>query len=449
MLAVLLLVCAGWAETRPHYGGTLKVEMRAAPASLDPAATAQDAGFAQIAPLVYDTLTRLDAAGRPEPSLAVSWLEENERRWWITLRTGVRFSDGTGLASAVVAQSLQEANPEWKVRAVGDAVVIESEEPLANLTAMLALPRNSIVQRGEGRLLGTGPFRASEFQPGRRLLLSAVEEGWHARPFVDGIEIQFNRGTREQMTDLEAGRADVVEAAPDQFARVIQAGRRIFASDPVELLALRFSHSNVRDARVREAIALSIDRESIVNVLMQRHAEADAGLLPNWMTGYAFLFAAAPQLERARQLRAEARQAAALTLVYDAADPLARLVAERIALNGADAGIRLKVLPSTRDVTVPDVELVRLRLASTDPAVAIEELAQLNRLALPIPETIPDSFDRLYQVTRSALQDFWAVPIAYLPAAYAVSGRVRNWKPARDGHWRLESLWLAGEEGRP
>jgi ABC-type transport system substrate-binding protein len=367
LLAVLLLISSASGETRPRYGGTLRVEMRAAPPSLDPAATAtgMDPGFAQIAPLVYDTLVGLDNGGRPmHPSLAA-------------------------------------CQPE------------------------------------------TGPFRVDQFQPGRQLALAAVEDSWHGRPFVDAIEIQFNRAARDQAVDLDLGRADLVEVAPDQLARL--AGRRVFTSDPVELLALRFSHSNLRDARVREAIALTVDRDSIYSVLLQRRGEATGGLLPKWITGYSFLFAASPQLARARQLRAEAKQTAALTLVYDTADPLAHLVAERIALNANEAGIILKTAPSTQNIAVPDIELVRVRLASMDAGIALAEISRTDRLALSSPEAGGSSQSDVYRQTVSALQDHWAVPIAYLPVACAIGQRVRNWSSTRDGSWRLDSLWLAAE----
>ncbi len=452
----LLLTNTVSAETRPRYGGALRVEMRIAPQSLDPAAPTQDPGFAQIAPLLYDTLVRLDPAGRPVPSLASSWQEESDRRWRFTLRSDIRFSDGTAPTPALVAQTLHDANPDWNPHALGDTVIIEAGQPLPSLPAVLALARYAIVLRTNDKLLGTGPYRAAEFQPGRRLSLVAQEDGWHARPFVDTIDVLFNRSARDQLIDLELNRTDVVEVTPDQLSRLTQAGRRVFVSDPVDLLALRFSHSNVRDARVREAIALAIDRDAIVNVLLQRHGEAAGGLLPNWITGYSFLFATAPQVTRARQLRAEARQAAPLTLVYDAGDLLARLVAERIALNVAEAGITLKTLPSTQNITVPDIELVRVRLPSADPAVALSELARTDRLALTINESgqsasaVGAGADKaeladLYRATVTALQEHWAVPIAYLPTASAASSRVRNWEKARDGSWDLSGVWLAPE----
>jgi len=444
-ILIILAALKAHPATRPHYSGTLRVQLRIAPQSLDPAAGTQDPGFAQIAPLLYDNLVRLDTAGRPTNSLATSWQQESDNRWRFNLRTGVHFADGTPLTSSVAAQSLHESNSDWNTRALGDAVIIESEHPLPNLPGVLALPRNSIVLRADGKLSGTGPFRVVVFQPGRRLVLSPVDDHWQGRPFVDTVDILLNRSPRDQAVDLDTNRADLVEVPADQLARTPQS-RRVFISDPVELLALRFSHSNVRDARVREAIALAIDRDSIYTVLLQRRGEATAALLPNWITGYSFLFSAQPQVARARQLRAEARQTAALTLVYDAADPLARLVAERVAVNANDAGITLKTVPSTQNIAVPDIELVRLRLSSTDPAVALSELARTDRLALTTDETIdhrPSTIDGIYHATVAALQDHWAIPIAYVPVAYAVSGRVRDWVRTRDGSWQLENLWLA------
>ncbi|MGI9104307.1 MAG: ABC transporter substrate-binding protein [Terriglobales bacterium] len=441
----MLLAIAAPAETRPHYGGTLRVAMRGDLRSLDPAAAQGDA-FAQIAPLIYDTLTHQDANGKPLPALASAWQQESEHRWRLTLRSGARFSDGTPLGPSVVAQSLHDANADWNVRALGDAVLVESEQPLPDLPAQLALARNSIALRADDKLIGSGPFRVSEFQPGRRITLAALEESWHGRPFMDAIEIQFGRTTRDQAMDLELGRVDVIEVAPEQLTRMAQSGRRVVVSDPVELLALRFSHS-LKDARVRQAIARSVDRDAIVNVLLQRHGEAAGSLLPNWISGYAFLFPTAPPTAVVRQVRTSMKPSPALTLVYDATDPLARLVAERIALNAADAGITLKTLPNTQNTTVPDAQLLRLRLPSTDAGVALSELARGERLSLSIGG-VPVIAAEVYRTDSAALQEFWAVPIAYMPVAWALNSRVRNWTTSRDGSWRLEEVWLA-EAGRP
>ena len=440
-LAILLLAGVAAAASRPRYGGTLKVEVRAQVRSVDPV----QEPWSVVTPLIYDTLVELDASNHPQASLAVSWTEENEHRVRLTLRRGIRFSDGTPMSATLVSASLRNANPDWTLRDVGDVVIIETDQPV-NLLAQLALPRNAIVLRIEDKLVGTGPFVLVEWQAGARAVVQAREDGWRSRPFLDRVEMQFGRGMREQALDLDLGRTDLIEVAPEEAGR--PSGRRMVRSDPVVLLAIRFSHTNpaVRDARTREAVSLAIDRESIANILLQRRGEAAGGLLPNWLTGYSFLFPTRPQIGRARQLRVEAKATAPMTLVYRAADPVARLIAERIALNAADAGLTVRTAPDTQGITVPDMELLAIRLPSTDPATSLEAMSRPGILALPYVAPVGDSADAGYRATTAALKDTWAAPIAYAPVAYALSSRVANWIMSRTGEWRLESVSVAPVE---
>ena len=173
-----------------------------------------------------------------------------------------------------------------------------------------------------------------------------------------GVEILLGRSLRDQASDLDLGKADMVELGPNELRRQ-PAGRRVWSSSPVRVLALVFS-PRFDDARVREALALAVDRSAIHTVLLQRQGEISGALLPQWLSGYAFLFPAAADLGRARQLAAGARP---ITLgVIDAA---ARPIAERIALNARDAGLSVSVTPQAANA---DVTLVELRIASADPA---------------------------------------------------------------------------------
>src|SRR5208283_4779020 len=86
---------------------------------------------------------------------------------------------------------------------------------------------------------------------------------------------------------------------------------------PVELLALVFSpNSKAQDPRLREALALAIDRKPIQSVLLKGAGEPAASILPNWMTGYTAVFSAQANLQRARTVLADSRQPA-LNLSYD------------------------------------------------------------------------------------------------------------------------------------
>jgi ABC-type transport system substrate-binding protein len=442
--ASLSLAASAPASTRPHYGGTLRLAMRDAPMSLDPADTGQPDSIAArgVSHLIFDTLVILDTRGQPEPALSSSWhVDPGNQRWQFDIRRGVTFQDGTAVGADAIAASLRRTNPNWKVFAASEAVVIECDAPTPNLPAILALPRYGIVKRSGRKVTGSGPFAIDQWEPGKKLTLAARDDYWGGRAFVDAIEIELGKNFREQTIALDLGKVDIAEVAPDQAHRAAADGRQVENSAPEEWMALVFARDpqSADDGKLRAALALSIDRASMNSVLLQGGGEPAAALLPNWMTGYAFLFPTAVDLERARRQRSEVQQVPAWTLGYDASDPLTRVIAERIALNGRDAGLTLQ--PTNSLAT--DLRLIRIPLPSLDARVALISLAE--RLGLPRPNFEGDTATSLYAAENRLLQTHRVIPLLHLRTAAAVSANVRNWTIDRDGRWRLQDVWLATE----
>jgi peptide/nickel transport system substrate-binding protein len=436
----VLLAVVTHAASRPRYGGSLRIAMRVNPSSLDPAEMPASPGMRNLAGLIFDTLTTLDSQGRIQPALATSWQADSaKRRWQFELRRDVKFHDGSPLKSETVAASLRTANPSWNVYAAGDALVIETPAATPNLPQELALTANSIVRRaGQGKVLGTGPFHIADWKPGMKLTLAAEETYWGGRPFLDAVEIEVGKGQREQAIALDLGKADLVEVAPEQVRGAVRDGRRVAESAPVELLALLFSRDvqSADDATMRNILALAIDRSAIRNVLLQGEGEFAGGLLPNWMTGYEFLFPASQDLGRARELRATVQRAPVLTLGYDSSEPLARLVAERLTLNARDAGLNLQLMASG----TADVRLVRVPLQSADPLTALSHAA--SDLGFPAIKAASDSTGQLYIAERALLETQRVIPLLHLPRAYALGAAVRDWPKHPMGAWSLEQVWV-------
>jgi len=455
------------AQTRPHYGGTLRVEMRAQVRTLDPAdvaATPEEAlARDKLGSLVFDSLVRTDEAGRPQPNLAISWQHDADwMHWQFRLRVGVRFHDGSPMTPSAVAMSLQESRSGWRASVFGETLIIQADVPLPGLLQDLAGARGRVVRRdADGSLVGTGPFRIDQWEAGVRGVFIANEDYWAGRPYLDGVEVQMGRPVREQAIDLQLGKADIVELMLDQLRHFTQAGVRTWASPPVEWIALTVALDDSRSVDTMRALAgaisLAIDRATIHNVLLQRQGEPAGGLLPQWLSGYAFLFPVAVDVERARQLVANAppapgvtrsRAAVTLLLAYDASDALARAVAERIAVNAHDAGINLQT--SAREgpaLTAAPLRLVRVRIRSDRPRAA---LAQLG-VALGIDELAhlpnPAVAEELYDVEKAAVESRRVIPLFHLPEFVGLGPRLRNWRmdsaAAVTGNWRWEELWLA------
>jgi len=282
-------------------------------------------------------------------------------------------------------------------------------------------------------------FNIARWEAGRRAVYDANENPPGGRPYLDSIDIQMGKSLREQSIDLELKRADIVELGPSELLRQA-AGRRLWSSSPVRVVALVFS-ARIEDSRIREALALSVDRPAIHSVLMQRQGEVSGALLPQWISGYAFVFPTASDDGRARALLA-GLPPAQRTLTLGVEDAAARQVAERIALNARYAGLTVSVIPQGADA---DVRLVGARVGSSDPSRALAGLAAAFGLPEP-PRT--DSVEALQAAERALLEGFRVVPIIHLPDVYGVSPRVKGGTGITPlGEWHFENLWL--EDNRP
>lgn len=445
-ISSVLLCLTAHAATRPRYGGNLRVETRAAVASLDPAQLVPSADAStrdSIVSLIADTLVTLDESARPVPRLATRWQSDNgNKRWQFWVRAGVFLHNGASLTPAHVAQSLAASNPTWKVRANSESIIIESELPLPYLPAELSRPVYAIISRAD-QMAGTGPFRLEDFQPGRRLVLRANDEYWLGRPYVDSITFNFSVPLRDQAVRQQLGQVDVIELAPDQVRRTVQDNRRTASSLASELIAIVVPNgtSPAEDPRLRQAISLATDRAAINAALLQRQGEPTAAMLPAWISGYAFLFPATRDVDHARQLRSEVATAQApLTLAYDPADTLLRSIAERIAVNARDAGISLQPIPANGQPVA--AKLVRIAAESSNAHAAFAAMTSAIDPAETARVLTANNLSELYSAERALLDDFRIIPLAHVPQSFALAPRIRNWAEPREGGMPLATVWI-------
>lgn len=436
------LMTVAAAATRPQYGGTLRCSMMYAVASLDPVldAAAGRGDLANLAALLYDTLVTVDQRGQIQPALAASWqADPGNQRWQFRLRPEVSFHDGSPLTADAVAASLRVAQPNWKVFASGDSVTIELSSPDPDLPAELAESRNAVVKRtGEGTAIGTGPFKVATWDPAKKLTATANDEYWNGRPFLDAIQVDLGVTSSGQLVALELGHTDVTELAPAQARRAGLETYRTASSAPMELLALLFSREAQLsgDSALREALSLSVDRVTMRDVLLQGFGEPTGSLLPNWLTGYAFVFDPTFDLAAAREKRASSLAPARWTVSYDATDPTARVIAERVALNAQDAGILLHASAGPGS----ELRLVRIPIATENPRVALRTMSQ--NLALDNPNSSAQSDDDRFRIESEILASHRVIPLLFLPRVYGLSSAVRGFGPSHLGTWNPAEVWL-------
>ena len=473
LIAAASLVLVAWAtaeaSSRPRYGGTVRILLHERFNSLDPLGdddhpTARD----RISRLLYDTLTQMDAQGHAHPRLAASWRAESGNRiWYFNLRLA-NFQDGSVVTAPDVVASLTHRSQGWRVTAV-DQQTVRIEVPVAipHMPELLALSRFSIIKRNnDNSLVGSGPYKLNSWQPGERVVLSANDDYWGGRPYPDSIEFQLGASLRDQLLERQLGQYSAADLAVDQLRPLEQSNQNLQLSRPSDLLVLLFLQPDVPaagtkparkpvDPRVREALSNAINRNAINNVILQKRGTAASAILPQWLTGYEFLFPGGPNLDRAKELRAEAAGLVIISpiaLAYDFSDPVAKLVAERIAVDAREAGIVVQPFgephvanKSARHGMNADAVLLRLPLESVQPAVALA--AALDDMGLADPTTAPLNAGRLedvFELEGKSLADFRVIPIAHVSEAVWLNNNVHNWIQNPAGDWSLDQLWTEG-----
>ncbi len=296
---------------------------------------------------------------------------------------------------------------------------------------------------------GSGPFRVAAWEPGKRLALAANADYASGRPYVDAIEIQMGRATEDRLQDMLAGRADFAEIPAEDARRALALDVRISQTRPDQLLALVFlaGRPAAQDARVREALAQSTDRQAIVDLILQREGEPAGGLLPQWSSGTAFLFSPVANPAAAKALVQQVGGSPAVALGYDAGDSLQQSVAGQIAADAAKAGLAITIAPMSAGPPANlDARLIVLPMHSPHPGEALAGLvAALGPLSGLTARPLPDAATprQIWAAENAALAGSHVVPLAWLPHIYGLGERVRDWQASSEGaYWPFADVWL-------
>jgi MarR-like DNA-binding transcriptional regulator SgrR of sgrS sRNA len=463
-------VCLGvcLVAARPQYGGTLRIQTRAAIRSLDPAVAATDRDeanlVARLRPLVFETLVRIDPTGGVRPVLAESWqADASGARWRFRVRPGVILHDGTPLEAWKVAAALRTTATMWNVSTDGDVVIVEPKSPEAGVPWALADPRYAIaVRRSATELVGSGPFRIDRLETSR-VSLRAHDAHWAGRPFVDAVQVDLQRGLNAQLSDLESGRADIVELQPADARRATERGLRVASTRARDLLVLVFEgpRADASSLASRKLFAGALDRAAVASVLLQGRGEQAPSLLPPWLAGYApdFVAAAIPRSTRPA-VTALAAEQRAVTLRVDPSDAVARAVAERIAVDAREAGFTVSIQAPAGLAPRPDVRLLRVTIDSTSPDRALARLGSDlgSRVTATAPKdatpTAASQLENVVRFERALLQDSIVVPVVRVPDLYGVGDAVDVWEGdviGATGRWNIANVWLrpAAPRARP
>ncbi len=300
--------------------GTLKLATATEPDALDPAKTIQLAADS-FNDNLYDRLVYVGRDRLPHPWIAEKWdISADGKEITFAIRKGVRFHDGTALDAAAVKFSFDRildpatASPAkaqmgtlQKVDLVGDASVrFTFSAPYAPFFTNISLGYGGIVspaavkQAGANfghNPVGSGPFKLKEWIPGQSILLERNADWQNFRTDADNTgpaylaQLQFRviADAATRLAALQSGELDVSDVDVQQIDSI--------KGDPkyqVVIWKEATDHNFIEyankapftDLAVRQAIAYSIDRDSIVKSAWNGYATANLNPQPVGVAGW-------------------------------------------------------------------------------------------------------------------------------------------------------------------
>jgi peptide/nickel transport system substrate-binding protein len=258
------------------------------PAGINPV-RAGDVHAWEIFSLVYEPLTRPKRDLTVGPGLAESWKQTSDTSWRLRLRQGVKFSNGRALTSDDVVETwkayqkgtLTSLFPNIDTMKAVDPLTfdIALKAPLPDLPNRLetfwVLPGKDLAAGSfnpDKDLLGTGPFVAGKHVKGVSWTFNPNPHYWRkGLPRAKRLDIRFISDDASRLAAVRTGQVDyAITANPD--VRKILAGDprlKVTVQETTDMYFLKLNplwdKSKLRDTRVRQAIALAVDRKQIVD----------------------------------------------------------------------------------------------------------------------------------------------------------------------------------------
>lgn len=364
---------------------TLTTAIGSNPPTLDPQVTFNGYSF-HVTNQVFETLVRVTPDGEIVPGLATEWSYPDPTTLRLTIREGVTFHDGTPVdADAVVASFERILDPATAapgrfvlsaietVRAV-DAMTVElvTDPPFAPLLAHLAHPVAAIVPVALADTLarqpvGTGPYTFVRWVDGSEVALQANPTYWGGAPAIDELVVRIIPEVSTQVVELRSGGVDMIFNLPADNFLALQGDPALETGTlpgwGSAHLGFNVTHPKLQDVRVRQAIALAIDKALITEEFFQGLAAPGVAPIPGTVRYAADLDDPyAYDVDAARRLLEEA-DAEGLELRVDVfQNPDLESVAQVLQFSLAEIGIELEIRVQdfsayTEAVEGDDVEL--------------------------------------------------------------------------------------------
>lgn len=245
---------------------------------------------------ITETLVRLDENLAVQPWLATRWEAQGDDTWIFEIRNGVTFQDGAPLDAAAVQASLERAvsvNGALKnaldiksMQAQGQQLTIVTNKPNPALVSELINPYASIINVEAEKAMGTknfnlapvgtGPFKVTSFSPGIQIQLECYDGYWDGASPLQQVDFKFNEDGNVRSLALQSGEVDIATQLPAESVEPIEQSSDLHVESlpglRVHFLLFNPAGEATKELKVRQALNLLLDRQSIANDVMLGYA---------------------------------------------------------------------------------------------------------------------------------------------------------------------------------
>jgi len=301
MAAFCVALSAGPASAQ-KAGGTITVGLELDIPGFDPLKVGvYDTAALTASSAIFDSLTYLDANGKAQPKLALSWEpSEDFKMWTFKLRPGVKFHDGTPFnAEAVKANFDRQKDPANKcrcafyisginnVQAPDELTIIYNlNDPSVNFPSLVSsyANQNAAVHsptawktKGDDynrNPVGTGPYVLKSWTAGDRMILEKNPDYWDKdKIYLDRIILKPLPDAQSRFASLQSGEADLIwddEADADNIQKAQKDPKltvHTYSGSGAAVAAFNTKVAPFDDVRVRQALVMALDRKKMSQAL--------------------------------------------------------------------------------------------------------------------------------------------------------------------------------------
>ncbi|WP_316860597.1 ABC transporter substrate-binding protein [uncultured Cohaesibacter sp.] len=389
--AGLLATCLA---TPAALAADLKIGIAGSPTSMDPQFYVIGTNSA-MARNIFDGLVNQDDRQQLTPALATEWNAVDPKTWRFHLREGVKFHDGSDLDAQDVVASIarvklaSENSPSsfmpyvkgiTSVTAI-DPMTVEFKTDVAmpllpnNLSRIAILPSeegetaSSVLNTGKG-VIGTGPFKFVSWIPDSTIELTRNDAYWGTKPDWDNVTFKVFADSSARVASLLSGDVDMIEQVPPANIGTLEknGSTDIVTNSSNRVMYLHMDQDRdvspfakgpngenpLKNVRVRHGLSLAINRQAIIDRIMDKQGVPAGQLVPDGYTGYVESLKPDPyDPKKAKELFAEAGYPNGFDLTFHASNdryPNDSLVAQAIGQMFTRAGIDTKIVTLPKSV---------------------------------------------------------------------------------------------------